>query len=698
MKKLNEMLQAQFAIMCATGKLFKSSVTGQEVWDMYLGSFSREDDPTYRDPESSVHNCNYCQSFVRRYGNVVAIDKDFNTISIFDVLVEEEYQASMTKMSEMLRRAPIADVFFESFSMLGELNYEKNLKASNDVFRLGLAKNHKRYTKEEAEKFGVVKANQEVTFNHMHLDLPKEFINTSSKSVAAIQADFRSSKDVFLRAMVEIPLDTLNLVIDLVNQGSLLDGATHLNKVILMKRHKEMFLDVAASKRHNWAWIVSYKLAIAKFKNELIGVLCSELAEGKELNAAVQAWNKRVDPANYMKAVAPITEAQKKKDVKIIEELGYIDSFNRRIAIIDDIKVNEILHSNVGDGAIKKVNIFDSVKTTSSRHKRNEFEGVEEVSIEKFMKDILPGCTSVEAYLENRLENNLVTMTTSEDEDCKPLFKWDNPYSWTYKGNLAGKSMIKENVSKVGGNIEALVRCSLQWNDSDTPGCVDFDLHSKGYSHIYHSNKGRIHPCGGKLDVDMIRPSKVGIENITWKNKIADGTYSIGVKNYCGSKNSGFKVEIEFKGETFNYQILNSVMGYTEVAIISVKNGEISIQHVLPSTSTSKELYGLETQQFHKVDLMCLSPNHWGENKTGNKHYFFMLDGCKADTAIRSFHSENLNAELVETRKTLERFGAVNMLEPTDKQLSGLGFNATVKDEVILRLKGSHKRVVKVKF
>jgi hypothetical protein len=38
------------------------------------------------------------------------------------------------------------------------------------------------------------------------------------------------------------------------------------------------------------------------------------------------------------------------------------------------------------------------------------------------------------------------------------------------------------------------------------------------------------------------------------------------------------------------------------------------------------------------------------------------------------------------------------MIQPTEKQLSVLWFNATVRDELILKLSGSFKRVIKVKF
>jgi hypothetical protein len=75
-----------------------------------------------------------------------------------------------------------------------------------------------------------------------------------------------------------------------------------------------------------------------------------------------------------------------------------------------------------------------------------------------------------------------------------------------------------------------------------------------------------------------------------------------------------------------------------------------------------------------------------------------MLEGCKAPGQIRSFHNENLNADLAKHRKVMEVLGTTNMITPGDNQLSGLGFNATVRDELIVRVSGTHKRVLKIKF
>lgn len=708
MDKLTQLLQQQFDKMCATGKLFRVALTGAQIWNLYLEGFPSGKDPVFRDPQSSVHNCNNCNNFIRRYGNIVAIDKNYNIMTIFDVDTDdEEYKDTISNMSKLIKKSSVVDIFVETFNELNSLPYESCNK-SQPVYQLGIASNYKKYTEEEAAAFGVVNTTDIYTFHHFNLKLPTQFVDKSGTSRESISADYKSNKQVFQRAMVELPLDTLELVEDLIKQGSLLDGETHLKKLQSIITMKKAYEKVAVSKRDNWCWIQSYEYVYAKFKNELLGVLCTELAEGKELNEACKAWNKRVDPANYMKAVAPITEAQKKRAQQFVEENGYMESFDRRIAVLDDIKVTEIKHINTSKEGVKAVSVFDSVKPVkASRHKRNEFDNVEEVSIDKFMKDILPSCTAVSLYLENRMEGNLVTMTTAKKEDCKLPFKWDNPYSWTYKGNLAGKSMIKEAVKSQGGNVNGILRFSIMWSEGSSQDNSDLDAHciEPNSNTIYFGNKTS--SSSGFLDIDITQPlnhkgsGREVVENIAFTNlsRMREGTYVFLVNQFASRGSTGFKAEIEFDGEIYQYEYNQPVRGNVTVAKVTLKDGKFSIKHSLESSSSSKEMYSLESQNFHKVGLICLSPNHWGTNEVGNKHYFFMLEGARADGPVRSFHNENLNNELVEHRKVLDILGNVTMVsEPVKNQLSGVGFNATVRDEVILKLEGNFKRVIKVKF
>lgn len=711
MIEFNKKVQAKFDEMQKTGKLFRVELTGQHVWDLYLGSFTNENNPKFRDPNSTTKNCNHCKNFIRRYGNIVSIDENYNITTMFDVEAEVEYIDTAKTLTKAVSESKITEVFFETFNELNNLPYESCAK-SNARFQLGVAKNPKRYTKEEAEKYGVVKPDEIRTFNHIHLFVENKFVDTTGNSVESIMANYRDSKEVFKRAMETISLDTLKLVKDLINQGSLLDGATHLYKIEQVILLKQEYDDLPQNKKDNWCWVKSFKLPFAKFRNELIGVLCSELSEGEDINKACQSWNKRVDPANYMKATAPITKKQIDEAKKFVEENGYVESFARRFATIDDIKVSEILHSNVGSGELRAVSIFDGVKSNSTRHKRSEFDGVEEVTIEKFMKDILPSCSSVEAFFANNHQNNLVSLTTADNKDSKPIFKWSNNYSWTFNGNLAGKSQIKDAVATKGGKVDGVLRFSIMWAEGDPSDNSDLDAHAyePNGSHIYYASgfrKDRYNTkttMSGQLDVDITTPNlfsnKNIVENIAWTDikKMKNGTYKFYVNQFANRGSKGFKAEIEFNDEVYSYEYNKPVSGNVAVAEVSLENGEFSIKHLLPESASSKEVYGIETNQFHKVNLVCLSPNHWGQNNTGNKHYFFMLDGCKSPVSIRSFHNENLIPELAEHRKVLEVLGTTNMIPPTDKQLSGLGFNATVRDELIVKLQGTHKRMMKIKF
>lgn len=179
-----------------------------------------------------------------------------------------------------------------------------------------------------------------------------------------------------------------------------------------------------------------------------------------------------------------------------------------------------------------------------------------------------------------------------------------------------------------------------------------------------------------------------------------EGVYTCKIHNWNFRQTGGKgKAEIAFNGEIYQYEYPRTTNHqWVTVAEVTLKNGKFSIKHHLPEINQSKELWGLETNNFHKVNLVCLSPNHWGDNISGNLNFMFMLDNAKADTPIRGFHNENLIPEILKHRKVMEVLGATNMIEPSGKHLAGLGFNSTVKDELIVKCKGSFNRMLKIKF
>lgn len=161
-----------------------------------------------------------------------------------DLDVDNEYAESLQALATAIKKSVITNIFKETFAELKTLPYE-SCKKTNTVFKLGVGSNVKRYTKEESEKFGVVKPDELITFDHFHLSLDKDFVDFSGVSVETIMGAYRDAKEVFQRAMETISVDTLELVKDLIKQNSLLDGATHLHKIEtilpLKKEYDELY-------------------------------------------------------------------------------------------------------------------------------------------------------------------------------------------------------------------------------------------------------------------------------------------------------------------------------------------------------------------------------------------------------------------------------------------------------------------------
>lgn len=722
----NKLLQKNFDKMLAElgqhGKLFRSSLSGDELWSTYLQGFG--EDPIYRDQTSSLHKCNTCKNFIRRYGTIVVVGSDNKISTLFDGVFSDEYQNSFRLMSEKLKEAPILNIFVETFDFLNKSNYERTNK-KQPIYALGLGLNTKTWTVDDFKNypgFSSVKVGETSTFEHFCIKIPTAFIDKSGASAESILGLALSTKEVFKRGLDVISLDTLNIIRDLIEQDSILDGRSQLGKVEKMISLKTAYESLPADEKDNWCWKM-YDLSrdVSRFKNELIGVLACEIEDGDDIAVVCTNWNKRVDPANYMKAKAPITKNQIREAEDYVKDNGLEDSFDRRCAVLEDISAEEILHMNEkGTGEAKVVSIFDKVKdmaTTSSgidvtKILKNS-DKLPTVKIQDFMSNVLPGCKSVEVLLENRESKNMVSLTTSAKKGCKNIFKWDNNFSWTYNGNLSGMSQVKAAVKNAGGFVDAPFRFSIMWNESGQD-IVDLDAHATqpdGKNIFYGTYKNSIGQPNtnmtsmtGQLDIDMIRPEGVGVENIYWTDlgKLGDGNYRLYINNYDGRSNKNpKKAEVYFDGELFQYTIPAEITSKIDltVAVVTIKNGKmVGIQHcdyLVDSGTLKKEVWGLMTGEFHQVRLLCKSPNYW-TNKVGNKHYFFMLKGCKNPDPIRSFHNDNLSDDLLKHRKVFDILGNTLKVPTTDNQLSGIGFDETMRDSVILRI--DNKKLIKVEI
>lgn len=462
-----------------------------------------------------------------------------------------------------------------------------------------------------------------------------------------------------------------------------------------------------------WEKSIEAGAVIGKIRNHSIGTLLVNISEGMELDTAVKKYEQIVAPANYKRPKAIFTKKMLEDAKKTITELGYMGALQRRFATLDDITVNNILFSNK-DSAKRisgAMDLFDEMESEVAIDPK-KFTRVEEISVEDFIKNVLPIAKELEVYLENKHVQNMVSLIAPENKEEKTMFKWDNGFSWAYTGNITD-SDIKENVKAAGGSVTGVVRFSIQWNDGDGKDNSDLDAHCVepgAGDHIYFGHKVS-RRTNGKLDIDITHPLEqckaskgVAVENITFPSKanMIPGTYRFYVDQYSYRNSQGFKAEIEVNGEIHSYEYNHPVRGDVDVAEVILDNeGNFKVVDKLSGNcaTVSKDVWGIKTLQFVPVSVVCYSPNYWDEQKgIGHQHLFFMLKNCVNPEEPNGFYNEFLKSDLEKHKRVFEALGAKAHVKDVDDQLSGVGFSLTKRNDLVVKVKGNTERVLKIKF
>ena len=198
---------------------------------------------------------------------------------------------------------------------------------------------------------------------------------------------------------------------------------------------------------------------------------------------------------------------------------------------------------------------------------------------------------------------------------------------------------------------------------------------------------------------------KPAVENIAWenKNKMTPGEYTFFVHQYQYRRGKdGFRAEIEFDGKIYQYDYKNELRQGQKVPVATVTlnaDGTFSIKEHLKSAQATREVWGLKTNTFIPVSVVMYSPNYWdNQNGIGHRHYFFMLKGCVNPECPNGFYNEFLKSDLEKYKRVFEALGGKMAVANADDQLSGIGFSATKRNELVVKVKGATERVMKVKF
>lgn len=672
-------LQRNFAEMTKDAThLFEVAVDKNELWNLYLDSFLAGTNEIYR--ERREYDCSCCRHFIKTIGNAVAIKN--NTVhTIWDVSgVGTTFQPVADALSAYIKAHAVTDVY---------VSQEKKIGTERSLERLENGKVN--------------------SYDHFFLELPDKFVFDKHRSAGDIKGTFRDTRNVFKRSLDEITEESVMTVLELISQNSLYKGEEWKAPLTEFLKYKKAYDKLTVTEeKENFAWekSIAAGAAIGRIRSHSIGTLLVNISEGMDLDAAVKKYEQIVAPANYKRPKAIYTKKMLEDARKKIEEMGYMSSLERRFAVLDDISINNILFSN--KDARRRISgagdVFASMEKDIAVNPKR-FSNVEKVPVADFVKNVLPMAREIEVYLENRHSANMVSLIAPKNPDSPTMFKWNNSFSWAYSGNITD-SDIRENVKSAGGAVDGVLRFSIQWNDMGDWDRNDLDAHCKepsGEEIMYCHKRSR---TNGTLDVDIQYPSKgkPAVENITWarKSTMQKGKYLFFVNQYAnrGGRN-GFRAEIEFDGNIYRFDYQKELRQYENVMVVEVTfDGEnFSIKELLPSNVSSREVWGLKTNQFVPVSVMMYSPNYWDEQDgIGHRHYFFMLKGCVNDEQPNGMFNEFLKNELMEHKRVFEALGSKMHVEDADDQLSGIGFSATKRNDLIVKVKGASERVIRVKF
>ena len=611
--------------------------------------------------------CTYCFMGYRDMANVVAFNDDGELITIFDNYddVGEPYRTTMIKMREHV------------------LSYELEGYFLSDTARLGIPQNTEPAT-------GIV-------FKHVHGRVPDEYV---SDKVSTDLNKLRTRRANKVRLLDEANTESLETVVKLFEDDDI-ELYQKAAKLPLVRNTIKFFNEFNATK-HTEKFLWEHKDYVPKHDDSVM-LLAKNLYSGMDVSVAVDKYNAMTDPMFYKEQQALALSAKQEKEAKdFLKDNLFWAGIPARHCTEHDIKESEVIFASQeltlkdeGDA------LLDSFAVKKKPIK--VAKGATELAMDAFVSMISSTSPEkIEVMLESKHVNQLMTLTTQENTIGRSLYPW-GPVMWTYKDGLSDVSSLKARIKSKGYVVDAPFNIRLSFPNTKS----DYDaILVKGSRKLTYST-GKVKrgddyvrgTFGWYLDQDTNGLDESDFVDATeniFSDTPPDGEYVYQVKNYTNiQKDEGVYVEFEAMGEIYCWEH-PEIADHITVDMFSfvIKDGKLASVKTLKGKEVAqkgvapKEVFGLMTEQYHEVTMVCTSPNNWVKPAKGDLHYFFIMKGAMNPDPVKRLHAQYLDPVLLPHKKYLTNVAKQVDSAPADQQLSGLGFNTERRFDVNVKVDG----------
>jgi len=410
--------------------------------------------------DRQVHDCQTCRHFFAHYGHLVLIDNMGRTRSALwsNYKGPAFYADAVRALQERVEDESVTGVFVENERVLGT---PKTVVESGYTHYAGSTKH----------PAGTV-------FTHLSVELPAKHrysapVLTKGQRAAELREDFRTLAAAVSYFMPQVANDALTLL----KSGSLYQGQQFVAPMEWFRNILDEQAHYKGEARRNALWhaVATAPVGFAKPKGRPYGKLMDMLTSGMPLAQIKKEFATMLDPTKFRRPQKAASNSNLQQAEKVVAALNAAPAFARRYARPDEIPARGTLWEpgqsveNTQSVGSSDGSLFGHLRKGPAQRaplRTETFGQVQIITLEKFVRTVLPGAESVQIKLARY--SVLGALVTAVDADAPPILSYDeigkrNPVSYyTY-----AKPRALTEWSLDAANWHAVTKISTlptQWN------------------------------------------------------------------------------------------------------------------------------------------------------------------------------------------------------------------------------------------